>query len=391
MIVVPVASLTFSGPQRAALWVLLPASLFSLWGTALLAYWQHRLSFVRTVRAALIGQVLSAGVLAALLLVARHWAETEQLLAIGACFLLGAALTFTLLVPRDLAAREGSSTRVSPLAGVTVLLLGALPLGISSSLSLLHIRADQIILASLGYRKGLADYAVAYQIIQGVIILLGSVAVVGFPLMARSEGPRRSAYSRQSVALLVVAGVLGAIAVVFLAPVGVLLLGGHRYSGAVRSCRLLAPVVVLSVANTMAGRVLILERRLLQLCLVTAPGLALNVALNLVLIPHLGVAGAASATVASEALGVVLVVLLANRALPGSQPAALLLVATAGTGAAVLVDVWVRTDGRPIGLGIGAVTTVATAIVGWRTWQSGAARLLAGEGGSALPHANSRP
>jgi len=107
--------------------------------------------------------------------------------------------------------------------------------------------------------------------------------------------------------------------------------------------------VIMSVSNVMAGRVLIASRRASLLIGIAFSGLALNVMLNLLLIPHLGTAGAATATVTTEGVGALAVAWVAERKEAGSQPLALLVGAMFGVTSALLLWSWrVQTPpGRP--------------------------------------------
>lgn len=380
-IVVPVALLAFSASAQSAVWVLLPSSLVGLGSTALVAFWQQRLAFVRLLRANLLGQAIALLGLVCVLGVGHSWNETLQLLAIGGFFLLGALVTAGSLLPGLPTRAEGAPPLRASAGEARGLLLMALPLGISSSLSLFHVRADQVILSALGYRRGLAEYAVAYQVLQGCVIAINAVSVVGFSLMAPSRDSRRVAYARQTVALLSILGLAGSLLMLVASPLAVAILAGPHFAGAVRICRLLAPVVVLSVANVTASNVLIVRKRAALLGAVSGCGLVANVLLNLVLIPHLGTAGAATATVCTEGLGSGLVVLLAQRELPGSQPVLLLAVAALGTTCSLLAAAWWSGFGPDFAAAAGAATLVVSGWLALRTWHSAARGLHAGRSG----------
>jgi O-antigen/teichoic acid export membrane protein len=246
---------------------------------------------------------------------------------------------------------------------VIAILLGAFPLGIAGAISLLHVRADQLVLAGMHYRNGLANYAIAYRALEAIVGGIATVSVVAFSLMSRAPAEQRAGRARVATALLVGAGTLGSVAFALAAPVIVPILGGAGYSGAVRSCRLLAPVVVMSVSNVMAGRVLIALHRASLLIGIAFSGLALNVMLNLLLIPHLGTAGAATATVTTEGLGALALAWVAERKEPGSQPLALLVGAILGVTSALLVWSWAGSSGRVVGLVLGALTVAAVTVV----------------------------
>jgi O-antigen/teichoic acid export membrane protein len=85
--------------------------------------------------------------------------------------------------------------------------------------------------------------------------------------------------------------------------------------------------------------------------------------LNLLLIPHLGTAGAATATVTTEGVGALAVAWVAERKEAGSQPLALLVGAMFGVTSALLLWSWAGPNGRLVGLALGALTVAAVMVV----------------------------
>ena len=361
-LVFPIAFTVLSANERLAFLLLLPSSVLTLLAVTCLAYWQYELSFIRLVRANVIAQLIGTIFLFVTFLVGRHWLENGKLAAIGGSQALAAALVLLLLWPRHLpgiSEAEGSEQR----RDVVAILLGAFPLGIAGAIPLLHVRADQLVLAGMHYRNGLANYAVSYRALEAIVGGITTVSVVAFSTMSRSPAEERAERARTATTLLVGAGTLGSLAFALAAPVIVPILGGAGYSGAVRSCRLLAPVVIMSVSNVMAGRVLIASRRASLLIGIAFSGLALNVMLNLLLIPHLGTAGAATATVTTEGVGALAVAWVAERKEAGSQPLALLVGAMFGVTSALLLWSWAGPNGRLVGLALGALTVAAVMVV----------------------------
>lgn len=365
-LIAPVAFAVLSGAERLAFFFLLPASVVTLLTVSCLAYWQYELSFGRLARANVAAGVLSTAILAAGDLAARSWGTTPKLLLVGGSQALGAVVILVYLWPRHLP-RADADTSSSQRRSVLAILMGALPLGVAGSISLLHVRADQLVLAGMHYHAGLATYAVAYRALEAIVSGIATISIVAFSLMSRTSGEERANRARTATVLLVGTGTLGALAFALLAPVIVPILGGSSFAAAVRSCRLLAPVVVMSVSNVMAGRVMIAARRATVLIGVALAGLALNVVLNLVLIPHLGTAGAATATVTTEGLGALAVAALASRQQPGSQPLGLIAGAISGVTASLLLWSWAGPEGRAAGLVIGIVTAAVVAAVATRS------------------------
>ncbi len=365
VLMVPIAFAILSSTERFAFLVLLPSSVLTLLSVSCLAYWQYELSFVRLVKSNAVAQLIGTLVLFVVLLGGRHWPESAKLLAVGGSQALASALVLLLLWPRHLPVIGEAESREQGRT-VVAILMGALPLGVAGAISLLHVRADQLVLAGMHYRDGLANYAVAYRALEAIVSGMATVSVVAFSLMSRSAIEERARRARTATALLAWAGTLGALAFALAAPVIVPILGGAGYSGAVRTCRLLAPVVVMSVGNMMAGRVLIAARRASLLIGIALLGLTLNVILNLLLIPHLGTAGAATATVSTEGLGALVVAWIAERKEPGSQPLTLLVGAIFGVTSSLLLWSWAGPSGRLAGLVLGAVTAVVVSVVALR-------------------------
>jgi O-antigen/teichoic acid export membrane protein len=362
LLVTPIAFTVLSSEQRLAYAALLPGSILSLLAVSCLAYWQYELSFARVVRSNVIAQAIGTVVLFGALVVGHHWSETAKLAAIGGSQALAAALVLALLWPRHLPA-IGKNQSTEQGKAVVAILFGAFPLGIAGAISLLHVRADQLVLAGMHFRNGLANYAVAYRALEAIVSGIGTVSVVAFSLMSRSSAEQRAGRARTTTVLLIGAGTLGSMGFALAAPIIVPILGGTSYTGAVRSCRLLAPVVVMSVSNVMAGRVLIAAHRAQLLVGIAFSGLALNVLLNLLLIPHLGTAGAATATVTTEGLGALAVAWVAEHKERGSQPLTMLFGAIFGVTSALLLWSWAGASGRIVGLVLGAVTAAIVTLV----------------------------
>ena len=119
---------------------------------------------------------------------------------------------------------------------------------------------------------------------------------------------------------------------IVLAPAGVDLIYGGEYAGAVTSFRILALDLVVRAGLTLAGTVLLVSDREQRFMGAIGMGALLNLALNFLLIPPHGLDGAAVATVASEALVLLIMGLWALRieALPWLQAFLLPLLASAG-------------------------------------------------------------
>ena len=201
-----------------------------------------------------------------------------------------------------------------PSPRAVVRLLGtAVPLGATNSISLIHNRADQLLLAFLGYRVGLAEYAIAYRVVDAALAMVTAANGVAFPLLVRAKN-RGHAARRMTVAYagLGLALAVGAFA---FAPLLIAALGGDRYEGATRLLRLLSPCILVFVLNSAFAQLAIVQRRALQLLYIVLLGTVINVVANVVLVHIYGVPGAAIATLISGILSAAAVAFTARRSL----------------------------------------------------------------------------
>lgn len=164
-------------------------------------------------------------------------------------------------------------------------------------LSFLHLRADQYLVNRLLGSHALGLYGVAVSLGEAITQVPGMLGMVIFPLAAGSSDAQRAARHtlRRTMALMVA---LGAVMVPLgmAAPALVRLLFGEAFLGAAPLVRAFLPAVVflsalLLVNNHISG----LGYPSFQI-FATALALALNVAVNLALLPRVGVVGAAIAS-----------------------------------------------------------------------------------------------
>jgi O-antigen/teichoic acid export membrane protein len=220
---------------------------------------------------------------------------------------------------------------------------------------------DQVILDVLGFQQGVARYAVAYRLIDAPLALSTAAGGVMFALLARAAPEQRARVGRIMTARFVVAGYAGGTLVFLFAPQLVAILGGPAYGGAAWPARLLSPVILASIMNIGPAFVVITQGAVRQLLRIAILGVVLNLVLNLLMIPRLGIDGAAVSTVVTEALGFVLVSGVAARSLPGSGLRRQSLVALLAFCAGSFGGLASWEAGAPL-IGVGLMT-VASAVV----------------------------
>ncbi len=188
------------------------------------------------------------------------------------------------------------------------LLRAALPLGLASGVIALYYRLDLLILARLKSADAVGQYGAGYKFIDTLNVLPAMVVTVLGPVFARSvvgSGDILQRRYRQAIHLIwllaLPIGLIGAMTAFRVLP---MLPGFEHYRGAGRALAILAPAGALIIISTVLSSVLVSggqQRRLLRTSLVV---LVVSVAFDLALIPTLSYAGAAIATVITEAMTV---------------------------------------------------------------------------------------
>ena len=234
--------------------------------------------------------------------------------------------------------------RPLPLDATWALVVQALPLALVQVLNVVYLRIDVVMLGAMRPAAEVGQYSVAYQVIALVMALPSLFMTALLPAVATADPGRTRALLQRALEVSATAAMPIVLVVAAAAPVIIDAVSQARFEPGARALQVLAVGAALSYGSAVYGNVLIargLQRRLVR---VTVAVVAVNVVLNLALIPVWGTTGAACAMAASEA-------------------AALLLSARAGNRALELRPRW-----APLlpPLGAGAVAGVLAAVL-WRT------------------------
>lgn len=285
---------------------------------------------------------------------------------------LGAAVAAGLLTCALITWRFRPRFRV-PVALLRRLLVTAIPLGVALVLNVFYYRIDVPLLALLANSTQVAIYTSAYRILDVITLLPVSAAGVALALMA-SLMPRGRRYlaefARQYLELALACGLfIGVTLTIF---------GGHilqalyagRYDASGRTLEVLAWAGAATlVTNVFMPLAIVLDRRHAVL-MASAVGLAVNVALNLWLIPWLGAVGPAYATLVTELAVTAPLAWVTIRALPWRVRGVPLVAPLLATGAAFLANHLLYRSGVPWWLAGAAAlalwaVTVAVMVPGW--------------------------
>ena len=208
------------------------------------------------------------------------------------------------VVMAAIALRAGA--RVRPARQGSLRLIGlALPLGGTLLLNYLYFRLDVLLLSWMKSDVAVAQYGLAYRVLEGLMVLPSYVMLALFPTIARSENdrPRLAATIGTALAGLEPAalGMAGLVAI-FSREI-VVILGGQKYAAAAPALAILAVALAISYLSGVYGNALMALGRQRTLLWLSLGPLAANLVVNLALIPPLGVNGAAVALVVSEVIG----------------------------------------------------------------------------------------
>jgi O-antigen/teichoic acid export membrane protein len=192
---------------------------------------------------------------------------------------------------------------------VQALLDGAWPIGVSNTVRALYFKLDSVLLAGMTTARDVGLYNAAYLLATGTTLASVVIRAVAFPELSSAfvAGAARGPQVRRVLgwfAFAIAAASAIAVAATWLLGPWVI----DRFFGAdFATSKALVPIFAIACAaifaNEAAQAVLVASnQQTLDLrCGIFA--LCLNVTLNLILIPRIGIAGAAWATLATEAAG----------------------------------------------------------------------------------------
>jgi O-antigen/teichoic acid export membrane protein len=174
------------------------------------------------------------------------------------------------------------------------------PMGVYMILFSGYDRAvDSILIRQLIGVKDLAFYGLAYKIygnlVQPAYFLINSV----FPMLSNKENNRRKLFKETAGLMFLEAMVVFGM-VYFLAPWIINVLSGSEFGKSVEVLRILLIAMLFAYAGHLVGFTLIAKGKQKEVLIVGIISLLVNVIGNLILIPSLGISGAAWITVLTE-------------------------------------------------------------------------------------------
>jgi O-antigen/teichoic acid export membrane protein len=224
--------------------------------------------------------------------------------AVAACYSIGAGLG--LIVAAFLLARStGVPRRSITRRAWPSLAMTSIPFAVQDVFTVMLFKLDAVILSLIATQAAVGRYGAAYRLFESsffiTVSLAGAFAAM-YTYLSRDTQPSLQAVFGRSIKLALV--LLVPIAVTF-GVLGVPLsraFFGATFERAADPLRVLAPAVILLGLITLGTSLIVSRRSPKPMVWVTALMVALNVALNVVLIPDYADTGAAIAMLATEAV-----------------------------------------------------------------------------------------
>ena len=209
----------------------------------------------------------------------------------GALIMFAAAQRLTDLRPRF------------DLALARPLIRDAIPLAIIFVLSIVHYRIDVLVLSLMKGMSTVGQYGVATKLLD--VALAGSAVFIGlaYPVLsARAAGDRvlLQRTFQKTLDFMLMAGIGAAVFCSILAPQLVRLLAGPSYQAAAEPVAIIAWAIPITFANMVFVYMVAAGNRQRSAVPVVLIAIALNVGLNVLLIPRMGASAPALVTVLSE-------------------------------------------------------------------------------------------
>lgn len=289
-------ALPYSPDVRRAVLIAGVPFLLGLASASVAAVFQARLEMWRAAAADV------AGRLAAFIALVVVVAADLGFLAVVATTAVGAAVALAVSVAlvRGMAA-------VGPRTDRQVwreLVVAGVPIGVTLAVNEVYFRADTFILSLFRPFEEVGLYTFAYRVYELLALFPAIVMTSIFPLLARFVVERRDAAARvvdAAADVFVAVGVPIAAGGLVLAPELARLVAGDDFEGAATPLRLLLCASVPAWISGLLGYALIAAGRQVSVLRLSVAALAINLALNLALVPSYGPDAAAAVALGCEA------------------------------------------------------------------------------------------
>ena len=191
------------------------------------------------------------------------------------------------------------------------LIVSSWPIGLALVLNLVYFRIDVLILSYNRASSEVGFYGLSYQFFEAFLTVPLFISNALYPLLARLYTSDEKKFVKEAkfyFALMIVASVVLATAL-YLVSLLIPAFYGAKFAPAKASLQILALGLPFFFASALLWHILIIREKQKLLPVIYGLGAVFNLIVNLILIPTYGYIGAASTTVISEMLVVLLLIL----------------------------------------------------------------------------------
>jgi O-antigen/teichoic acid export membrane protein len=180
----------------------------------------------------------------------------------------------------------------------------SLPVGITAVLTMLYFKVDTLMLSIIRSPVEVGIYALAYKILDNVIMLWGLIMASIFPLLSRYHGKNDSiTYKkllRNTVKLSIVLSIFILLVGHFFAPFIIRVLGGSKFYSSIAPLKVLLWAVPFLFLDNIFYNVMLSFGKTTYMIIPLLTSLVVTVVLNSLIIPTYGYMGASYVTVITE-------------------------------------------------------------------------------------------
>jgi O-antigen/teichoic acid export membrane protein len=222
------------------------------------------------------------------------------------CAGLTLARLVALVLGQRFAVRAGAERSFGrPVGGALEFTRALLPFAGIWTLSMLYFRQDVLVVSALRSESETGLYGVATTLYALALMAPNSMMAAIYPRLSAAFGTARDAYHEATILsakLLLVQGVVMALVLIVIGPWIVRLLYGASFLEAVPVLGLLAAILPLHGVNSALGQAMQAAHLQTEMLGFTLGACVVNLALNLALVPTLGILGAAWALLTTSGL-----------------------------------------------------------------------------------------
>jgi O-antigen/teichoic acid export membrane protein len=322
----------FNDRMTAAILIGAVGAFFTLMNLAVLPVLQLELRMQWAVLANVAGRIVTLALTLAALAAGLGFNSVVAAASIG--------LAVTFFVDLAVVARRVSLRPAVDLGYWRSLSTGSVELGLSGAIGQIYFRIDALLLSLLRAPREVGLYGAAYKFIELAEMTAAFLPTSVFPALTRyvaaGDARVRPLVQRAFDLLLATAAPLTVAMIAFPSEI-ISVTAGEDFVDAAPALQILAPYVLFSFVAQLLWRTLLAAHRDRTLLGIAVAVLAVNVALNVALIPLYGYRAAAVTSVASQVVATALIAVVVRRAfgfLPGLRYAAIV-----GAGAAAMAAV----------------------------------------------------